>query len=348
MISPKKLINEYRKNKKELRDILLQNADLLEPGVYKVNESRSVLYNKKYKKSALKENGFVFFEQFKKAQKATKAKYERLSSLLISIFHKDKIKTENQNYLGQCLIFSTLKNDLHIINYRENAIYTRFKNAERMALILKNRKKWENLGFRAVPVFGIDKNRLLLKEKFINKVHYDHEKGFDFVLDDILRCFRENQGISHDYSLNETDLEKLKSLSSRYESSEKREDFLRKLNDFASSGAYKKYTSHGDVYYNNLMYDGKFFYYSDFEMMQEHFFVFDILFYIFFESFRFQNDTLLNNYLNGNYDDELKEIFDLNGAVYQTDLRTIYLWILCYEYYGTRIPGQFVAKLIRN
>lgn len=347
MFSLKKLINEYRKNKKELHDIVLQNADLLEPGVYKINESRSVLYNKKYKKSALKENGFVFFEQFKKAQKATKDKAERVSSLLISIFHKEKIKTENQNYLGQCLIFSTLKNDLHIINYRENAIYTRFKNAERMALILKNRKKWENLGFRTVPVLSTDENRLLLKEKFINKIHYDHEKGFDFVLGDVLRRFGEHRGESFACSVSETDLEKLKSFASRFSSDEAKDGFLRDVDEFLGSGAYKKCLCHGDVYYNNLMYDGERFYYSDFEMMQERFFAFDVLFYIFFEAYRFQDDTLLNNYFGGKYDVELKKIFDLNGAVYSEKFRKIYLWIIMWEYYGIWVPREFVAKLTK-
>ena len=197
-----------------------------------------------------------------------------------------------------------------------------------------------------MPLFDINHDKCFIVEKMIDKVTFDHEAGFDFIIKDFTRIFKNKNILSYQYVCQEKDIEGINKFFSCYENNNKALKLSENIKKFIDKGYYKKCISHGDLYYNNLIFDGEKFYYIDFECVNDHFFVFDILFYIFFESFRWENDLLITNYFNGVYDQQLEDIFKLNAVEYDKELKKTYLFIILFEYYGYKIPIWFADKYL--
>lgn len=337
-----KTIDYYKFLNNKTEKIINDNKWLLIDGVYKSNATNSIIFNKKFKNFVLQEKKFVWRENCKKS--IVCPLHQRIALLLFSFFFRKRIKVGNDNLNNKCqvIILSTLDVDIKFINYKNAEIITVFKNADRMNFILNQRSLW---GGRKVPIIEINRDKFLLKEKFIEKREYRHKDGFDFILNQVSDLLLSKKTICENFKMTEENLKKAEAyiLSG---SSDKSTKLLNDFRFFLKSGSYKKCICHGDLYYNNLIFDGKDFYYIDFEMVDKHFFMFDLLFYAFFESFRFYDDSFLIDYFNGKYDEKFELIFKKNDIQFLTELKTTYLFVVLYEYYGANIPIEFREKYL--
>lgn len=195
-------------------------------------------------------------------------------------------------------------------------------------------------------LIALDKTRLFIKEVFIQKIEYDHEKGFDFVISDITKFFLTKKFSCRQYIMDNREFDKIETYFNSLDMSNKGLLFLRKLKLFIKQENYIKCLCHGDMHYNNILFDGKKYYYIDFERVGEHFFLYDILSWIYCESYYFGNDLLLNNYLNGKYDRQIREIFNLNKIAYDPRLKGIYMFIMLYERFGLQMPIKFIKYIL--
>lgn len=348
--SVKNVLKEYRCSKKYTDDMFKKHKQFLDEGIYRINGSNSMIYNKKFKKMLLQENQFVWAENCKKSRirNGELIQSVRISSWLLSVFFRKKIKkSEKQLGSGNILVLSTLKNDIKVLNYVDETVYTIFRDANRMNYILEKRNMWKMTGGdkNLVPLLKTDKENLFIQEKLIKKISYDHNDGFTFIFQDITRMFSDGFISSEPYSLPKQTREQIEVYLKSFKNNVA-EELLINFNKFINQGFYKKCICHGDLYSNNLLFDGSKFYYIDFECMNYHFFLFDILFYIFLEVFRFDNHVLMENYLNGKYDEQLNHIFHFNHIKYDKHLRKTYLFIVLFEYYGTKIPNSIMMSYI--
>ncbi len=90
------------------------------------------------------------------------------------------------------------------------------------------------------------------------------------------------------------------------------------------------YTMHGDLWLDNLLFDGKTFYIADWEYYGDHFFFSDILNVFFAEALMRGDHSYLQCFYNGDYDEKLKQLFLTTGETYNPDLKRdlLFLYIL--------------------
>ena len=117
--------------------------------------------------------------------------------------------------------------------------------------------------------------------------------------------------------------------------------------EYIRSEEYVKRVCHGDLYRNNLLFDGKEFYYIDFELLKDHVFYFDVLNYLMCEYLMFNNGEMLNDYLDGVYDGYLEELFAVNGCKYDPKKKKIYFFTVLFEYYCETFQTDIPDKLMK-
>lgn len=98
--------------------------------------------------------------------------------------------------------------------------------------------------------------------------------------------------------------------------------------------------THGDLWSSNLIFDGKCFYYIDFEHVKRRYFLFDVLYYIFAEGFVKGNDEMMRSFLKGRYDEEFAALFSGFGGEYRAGEKAAYFERFLAELYADRWKGR--------
>ena len=242
-------------------------------------------------------------------------------------------------------MMSRLYNVGKVIDYFAKEMLSYFANDLQMRSVIEKRFVWRKLGYKVLPVKKIDEKNCFFTEDFIDKRDYPPEIGFDYIKDDILRCHKFCGGEAcRPYTPDEIDRksEEMKKRAGAWTGVSAAIDYIR-------SDEYVKRICHGDLYRNNLLFDGKEFYYIDFELLSEHVFYFDVLNYIMCERLMFDNGSMLDNYFCGAYDEYLEKLFFANGCKYDPAMKKVYYFTVLYEYYRevfqTDIPDKLLEAL---
>ena len=332
-----------RKNKK-IR--FLKAAPFLKKGTYFSNETGFLWYPKRWKEKALPENKYLIQQIIYANERASRAN-TKIGKCIYTIKRKlaDRLhckrvtlKDHPSFYDGDVAILSRETGAGRVINYSKKEILSFFRNREQMQDLLEKRNVWQGLGFAVPAILQTDEARLFFTEEYIEKREYPPEQGFEFIKKDILLHQKGcgDQGLI--FCTAEELAEKVKQIE---KAAEGWDDGFAVL-DFVRSGNYVKRICHGDLYRNNLIFDGQSFRYIDFEKVAPRIFFLDIIFYMVNDFLRFNNDKLLNAFFAGEYDAYFQELFAVNHCVYDPSMKKVYYFLTLFEYFcesfNSKIP----------
>ena len=309
-------------------------AEYLKNGNFVSNNSYSILYPKNA--TDKNEDNFIYQEQLFR-------NYDFFKKIVIKLFFspiKLKIKSNNKIFYGDRLIMPTLNKEIKIINSSEKKILTLFNSKQRYEELLKKRQLWAKY-FNTVDLLEYNDQKLYYIEEFIEKKDFNKNDAFSYIFDSILKISNDvpkNLNVKCDFYYKKETKTFLKNngIPELYDS----------LENYLLSSSYKTSLSHGDLYRYNVISDGNNYYYIDFENVGTHIFYFDVMYYIFDESFTFNNDGLLNDYMNGKFDEKFEKLFRIYGENYDKNNRGIYMLTVIAEFYCANIEHQTAQRQI--
>ncbi len=314
--------NKIRQFKIEADKILNENSVFLESGVWRADKSLMVFYRKGFKKYAKKEKKNIFWAKLidKGSDLST-----RLARRLFAIFYKSNLFSGENFFNGQLIIISSARRTIRFVNIDEKKLLTKYSNKETMEKYNNNRSLWHE-HFSTVPLYEVNYDLLYTIEKYIIKKFCSAKKKFNFIIHDYIKKSYNLDFYIENKRLNEKEKEYILQ-SCRKISIEK--DGLMAIKIIESSD-YKKCITHGDISTNNIIYDGKEFYYIDFENISKRIFFYDILGYLCKAKIN-DNCSAIENYLRGKYDSEFKKFFSKYGVDFCEDYRRAYIVVFALE-----------------
>ena len=336
-----------------MRFRFLKATPFLKKGKYVSNETGFLWYQKQWKEKALSENKHLIQQQIYANQHEIRAnskigtRFRKIKQALSDRRHCKRItlKEHQQFFDGDAAILTRSLGNGKIINYEKKEILSFFASEERMQEILEKRQIWQSFGFSVPEIFQIDEEHRFLIESLIEKQVFSPEQGFDFVTKDLLR-YQMTPDLGTVPPLSQEELAK------KVEGLKKVSDLwggVPMVIDFVQSKNYVRRICHGDMYRNNLMFDGEKFYYIDFELLAPRVFFLDVMFYMTNEFLQYNNDTLLKNFFAGEYDVYLKDLFAANHSEFDPSLKQVYYFLALYEYFcecfETKIPEKLLKVL---
>ncbi len=321
------MLSECLKIREKNKSRFLKAHKFLKKGRYFTNESGTLWYPKKLKKKALPENNHIILQQVYD-QTAKKAK-TGIKGKLIERFYSLRVKSQPLFFEGDVALLSRNPGVGKVINYSQKEILSFFEDQAQMCQVIEKHDAWKNLGYAVLPIFQVNGTQCFFTEEYIQKQNFLPEEGFEFIKDDILlrqkACGDDGLIVCSPEELAEK-VEGLKRLAGKWEGVSAAIDFIQSPN-------YVKRVCHGDLNRNNLIFDGEKFWYIDFELLSPHIFFFDVISCFISGYLIFENDTLLNAFLAGEYDAYFSELFSVNHSVYDPAMKKVYLFLTLYEYF---------------
>ena len=314
----------------------------LKKGRYFPNETGTLWFPKRFEDIALSENKHIIIQIAYENQNGSKNN-KNIKDKLIDRFYSQRVIFQPTLFTGDVVLMSRFNNVGKVIDYSKKEMLSYYADNKQMQSVVEKRLAWQNLGYNVLPIKKIDDTNCFFIENYIDKLDFPAEKGFDFVKNDILLRQKsvENE-LDRLYSPDEIarKAEEMKKFAGVWED-------LYSAIDYIRSEEYVKRVCHGDLYRNNLLFDGKEFYYIDFELLNNHVFYFDIVSYFVCEYLMFNNGEMLNDYLDGVYDGYLEELFAVNGCKYDPKKKKIYFFTVLFEYYCETFQTDIPDKLMK-
>ncbi len=248
---------------------------------------------------------------------------------MINHFHCGQVTLKNPSLLydGDVALLFRKPGAGKIINYSKKEILSFFREKKQMQEIFEKQSTWQSFGYPAPAILQTDEEHLFLIEEYIEKQDFSPEAGFEFIKNDILlhqkACGDDGLIVCLPEELAEK-VEGLKRLEGEWEG-------VSGVIDFIQSPNYIKRVCHGDLYRNNLIFDGQKFWYIDFELLCPRVFFFDVVVYFLYEFLIFENDKMLKDFFAGKYDAYFSELFSVNHSVYDPAMKKAYLFLTLYE-----------------
>lgn len=320
-----KVIFDYLKIRKKNKSKFLKAYKFLKKDRYFSNESGTLWFPKRLKEIALPENKYIFLQHSYENQ-AVKPSVG-IRKKLIEYFLSLRVRSHPPFFDGDVALLSRMLGVGKIINYSKKEILSFFDNQAQMQQVIEKYNVWKNLGFSVLPILQMNETQCFFTEKYIEKRDYSLEQGFEFIKNDILlhqkACGDDGLIVYSPEELAEK-VEGLKRLVGKWEG-------VSAVIDFVQSPNYVKRICHGDLYRNNLMFDGNQFWYIDFELLCPRVFFFDVISYFSNEFLMFGNGKLLNAFFAGEYDAYFSELFSVNHSVYDPAMKKAYFFLTLYE-----------------
>jgi thiamine kinase-like enzyme len=157
----------------------------------------------------------------------------------------------------------------------------------------------------------------------MTKQSVNAEKKFLFLLESYINALPRIS--KHIRPLNKEDASLLKEFCEMMQIQELYHTLISMIN----SDSFVHTITHGDATFLNIIYDGKDFYYIDFENVGTRIFFFDIFFflYIYSENFDF---SLLENYFAGFYDEKFCSLFNTLALDFKPENRLLYFLVFLF------------------
>lgn len=297
--------------------VLIHNRKYIQNGLYRVNQSFTVLYSTKVMKRVFDEEKYLFDTITDECNM-----YRKIFSQ-IAVFPVVSLrKRANANII----LLSTQNDYVKLFDYDKNMVINCYNNNFALERDISNKIKWSEY-FKVVP-FKIDRNECTLIEQLIQKRDIEPEKMFLKVIKE----YAENDKLVKTKVVRDTSymIEKLTILSNwlKMEMIQETELYL------SNNSCYS--LTHGDLWNSNLLFDGSEVYFIDFECLEYRFFFYDIFCFMFSEALLRSNETLLRKYFNNVFDEFFIIYFSLYEQKFNTDYKMVYFNVFLITYFMER------------
>lgn len=308
-----------RKSRKLLREVEF----LFKSGTYKFKQLNKIYL---YKENDLDAQDFIKknFEQMNREYKKPIVFKEKFKKIIAEV---SKVEVRNNNIISEyksTLLMVTQDNFVKAFDFQNNKVHT-FIGNEKEYLETKQNYIYVSEHF-LTPFETHDDNNNVITEKIINFIVYREwnydlkDKVADQVFKDYIRYFTKLSSVNPVIKTKEEFFEESKIRISLSKDSN--------INLNSHSCLVKedlpKYFINGDLYFNNLLYDGTI-YYIDWEYAGYYTFFFDIIHLIFVEAAMNKDSYYLNKFLNGEYDLNFERLFKSVGLKYNPHLKFTYI-----------------------
>lgn len=312
------------KLKKKIAYIIKEKDQYLLNGKYILSKNRMInmilVGNPAAKKFMKKNTAHLLRKQkgiIKRAKKIVRNTIDRYFTLRIDS-KKDK---KNQG----SLIMLTGRNNIKIFDFVENKVLTFYEDKREY-----EEKKFIYMKFRDyfnIPIsYFEDYERVSIEERIelipfenisekilqssLEKIFKDYIDYFNNTKTDSVSIYRKEEVIRDISYIKNNELKKL-------------------INELVlvywEDINFPRIEVHGDLNYQNILFDLKEMFYIDWEFSKPLIFYFDIINLIFIEASSYSNYTYINNYITGSYDNQISELFTAFGLEFNKKRKLFYL-----------------------
>lgn len=330
----KSLVSNIRKLKNEFDEIIRKNSDYLACGTYKVAPSLKMAYNKKYSKLFLEEDKncwIAVFNKFDQVDGTTKA-LRKLTNLLYLL----KKPSKHQLFYGDAILISSKGNMLRFIDLNKSTVCTKYNSKTIYENVLQKRNAWGKY-FNVVPVIEKSSDNLYTIEKYLIRQPIKAESELLIIINGLINVAAKLPRIVNSFVGN--DAYALKDFCERLNI----QGLYYRLLEIMKGDCNLHTLTHGDLTFLNVIFHDNELYYIDFENVCNRVFFYDVFFFICFH-YLYDDSSLIDNYLSGNYDDKFTLLFKLFGLEFNPHNRAFY--VICFLYYNQR--GDFLDERLIN
>ena len=321
MLTPFKMIKHVKTRLKQFKtqtdELLQNNAQFLDSGVWRTNESMTVFYKKGYKKECVNEASrmTLFMVRNNLVDRST-----LVARKIFKRTYKFKAKGANNKFGGNVFLRSTTNRINRFIDYDNKQILLKYKHIEPMQLDIKRKATWGEF-FNTVPFRKIDYDNLFAIEDYIERKECSLDTEFRLVIKDYIE-FSKNQtpAVTEKTVLSE---EEKSAILAHFINYERPTDGERVI-DYLDKNGYVKTLSHGDLSPLNALFDGEKLYYIDFENLDKRSIFYDLFQYLDWCK-TYKNVLLIDDYLDGKFDKEFSELFENYGLKFDKNCRKVYM-----------------------
>lgn len=246
-----------------------------------------------------------------------------------------KFKVDNTNpyqFNGDILMLDRV-NDVKVFNTNKNLMLSIIQDKERYEMTRNNYLEIQKQ-YKTPFIKAIDENQIIV-EKFIKfkrntdwNIH-DKEKFFLFFFNNLennINIELSNKTVSF-YSTSKLYNEFIEEVSDR--------EFISIIKNMISLSAphtkWPRIKCHGDTKFDNILLEKNNFYIIDWEFYGDYIFYYDFMNLIINEALDEDNYVYLNRFLNDDFDDILRKLFNAVGITYKADKKKCYIVLYLME-----------------
>lgn len=307
----KTLFSPFYKRRK-LKRLLKENSKYLNSGTYLFDKSLTYLVKKDQK--LIDFTNELFHDKFLYDK-------NKIMVLIRKMFSKGKIKLKGQkeNVASVMLLTNSYKS-IKMFDFKNSLIINKFLDKDYFVQTINNNNYFSKY-FNVPKIINSDIENLVLVEEFIN---YKQASLINDTLKDSLINVIFNDYLNYFKAIKNQKTEIYKELvPNNYQWLPLKEKNLGSQLPFIKMM--------GDLMYKNIMLSDDKFYYIDFEVSNEKFFLYDIFTFMFSSYMNNNENRYFKEYIKGSYDDYLSEMFELFGLNYDKDLKIDYFKIYLNE-----------------
>lgn len=272
------------------------------PGIYRSNVAGNIWYLEGQRSQLLK----------------IPQTFDEFVSNSIDIKSKMFLVSDNQTkYKGTVILFSSSGKEIKIFDFYNNIIITCYHGKKRYETIKAKRQFFKDI-FDKIPNLEYCDNECTIVEKRLESIPYKVESIFPYIVK-IYCQYVESAKIKK--------LRFNKILNW----------FCKAYNIYFPTDFYREWPAvktHGDLWSGNILLSEDKYYIIDFEYADDNWFAYDFFTLIIME-YQIKNDeTLLRNFINGDYDSEIIRLFECVDEVYYPKFRKWYVlfFLACITY----------------
>ncbi len=222
------------------------------------------------------------------------------------IVYKNRAK---ENFGGTEIIISSSGQEYKIFNIDRSSVLTLFSDINKMLCVVSNKNHFKDY-FYVAQTLEVVREKKFIVEEFISQKIFDKEEAF--------RCLAKQYAVyARNFpSFKDDDAdENCRFFAQRFGKS----DLLDLVKEFPMI------LSHGDLWKSNVMYDGFWYYITDFESVKPRFVLYDLFCFIFTEYVLYDDMTMILYYFQGKYDDLFSDVLLSVNIVFDREKRGLYL-----------------------
>lgn len=313
----------------QLACLPLKMGKYLNHGVYKYNTSATILspvtylrHNKPQVFGAIEENGNILRKLFSRLY------------CYINCLSRNEFK-------GDYMVITSSEQEYKFFNLKENLLLTNYLSIEKLEHVYKQRTYWAEW----LPTVSCTKDigKKIILEPLVETCPFQSDRAFSQIMVDYENYFKESSR-GKELSYYKPNCASLNKFCSLWKDTSFRTDFLQ----FVEANPIPLYRTHGDLWKSNLLFDGEYFYYIDFEQSDDRPFFYDIFMYIVSDAFVLHDNTLLNKYISGEFDDFLRQISENLNYKYDNTKRRLYVSLFVFELFCNRWIGTKDENLVEE
>lgn len=316
---------EYIRGKKYISKKLQENSEYLVPGEYVYDDTLTYIYleNKYHQKEIYDVFGRSLINPFYRII---------LWFIKKGMFNKKIVMSHSgnnkQNLLGEVCFLGIYKiNDVKVFDFQNNKVLTIFSDENKYKNTIDNYAFFKD--FLPTPkIIDFDSKDLIIIEALIEAKSSDRwsKEETNFVMEDIFKRYLNYFYLAKekgDYILENP----IVYLEGIVEEDLVRDYLSENISDELLNGSFPCLKLHGDLWARNILvstlnnHEIK---YIDFEFSDDYILFYDFFWFIYDQAINYENSTLLDKYVTGEFDSYFKKIFHLFDISFHSECRKDY------------------------